>query len=120
MPITFRVIIGVMSMPFNKEGSMKEPAFYCQRAKIVKAIRYDKTNLEAVLAFTGKHPNWSNWFKSFEDYKRHVNADGGRFKIFGPGSIEQIAVLGDYIIKDNTGLIYVLNPTTFQLLYAVI
>lgn len=99
---------------------MNSPIMFCQKAMIVNAIRYKKNNLKAVLEFTGKHPNFDNWFKTFEDYEMHVHMDGDRFKVFGPGGTEQIAMLGDYIIKDNSGIIYVLNPATFSLLYVPI
>lgn len=96
---------------------MTQHRHYCQTAFIVQAIQYKADNLNEVLEFTGKHPNWDNWFKSFADYAAHVHMDGGQFKIFGPGGSVQIARISDYIIKDNTGVIYVINETAFRRLY---
>lgn len=96
---------------------MTQHRYYCQKAFIVRALQYTQDNLAEVLEFTGKHPKWDKWFKSFDDYAAHVSKDNNQFKIIGPGGSRQIARLGDYIIVDNTGVIYVINPVAFKNLY---
>lgn len=63
-------------------------------------IQWTGDNIKDVIEFTGKHPNFDKWFKSFEDYERHVKEDGQRFKLFS-GSSFMVASVGDYILKQN-------------------
>ena len=63
-------------------------------------IQWTGDNLKDVIKFTGKHPNFDNWFDSFEDYESHVKEDGNTFKLFS-GSSCMVASVGDYILKQN-------------------
>ncbi len=83
---------------------------------VIEAIQYDGDNLAEVLAFTGKHPRWDEWFSSFDQYQNHVRKDGCRFKIL---TLEgtMIAVPGDWIIKGVKGEFYPCKPDIFAATY---
>lgn len=86
---------------------------YRKKSFEVEAIQYTGENLEHVLAFTGKHPSWNGWFKSFDDYFKHVSSDGFKFKIIGGPYGTEIAVPGDWIIKRDGGRATVCKQLTF-------
>lgn len=86
---------------------------YRKKSFEVEAIQYTGENLEQVLEFTGKHPSWDGWFKSFDDYFKHVSSDGFKFKIIGGPYGTEIAVPGDWIIKRDGGRVIVCKPLTF-------
>lgn len=88
------------------KGFLRESAFpdgnYGYEWAIRESIKYTGDNLADVLAFTGKHPKWDEWFSSFEDYQRHVDENGSRFLIVGDNGT-RTAVPGDWIIKHPDG-----------------
>lgn len=69
---------------------------------IRESIKYTGDNLADVLAFTGKHPKWDEWFSSFEDYQRHVDENGSRFLLLSDDGARSAAP-GDWIIKHPDG-----------------
>lgn len=82
----------------------------------IEAIQYTGDNLEQVLEFTGKHPSWDNWFRSFEDYSNHVRASGNIFKIITlEGTME--ATPGYWIIRGVNGEYYPCHPEIFEKTY---
>ncbi|MDK8874360.1 hypothetical protein [Paracoccus sp. SSJ] len=90
---------------------------YTKKPVTVEAIQYTGANLREVLDFTGKHPRWGEWFKSFEDYEAHVCSDRGVFKILTlEGTME--ALPGDWIIRGVKGEHYPCKPDIFAATYA--
>jgi hypothetical protein len=79
---------------------------------VIDAIQWDGTNLREVIAFTGKHPRWHEWFDSFEAYEARVKADGGVFKIFTLEGVMEASV-GDWIIRGVKGEMYPCKPDIF-------
>lgn len=89
---------------------------YTKKPVTVEAIQYTGANLHEVLDFTGKHPLWGEWFKSFEDYEAHVHSDRGVFKILTlEGTME--ALPGDWIIRGVKGEHYPCKPDIFAATY---
>lgn len=83
---------------------------------VIEAIRWTGSNLAEVIAFTGKHPDFDRWFKSFEEYEEHVARDGAVFKIFTlEGTMEASA--GDWIIRGVQGEHYPCKPDIFEATY---
>lgn len=82
----------------------------------IEAIQYTGDNLEQVLEFTGKHPSWGNWFRSFEDYSNHVKNNDNIFKIITlEGTME--ATPGYWIIRGVNGEHYPCHPEIFEKTY---
>lgn len=91
-------------------------AQYRKRPVIIEAIRWTGDNLQEVIGFTGKHPRWSEWFQSWEEYEARVKADGGIFKIITlEGTME--ASPGDWIIRGVKGEHYPRKPDIFEATY---
>jgi hypothetical protein len=89
---------------------------YIKRPVVIEAIQYTGDNLREVLDFTGKHPDWSKWFDSFEQYQDHVNNDSKIFKIITlEGTMN--ALPGDYIIRGVNGEHYPCKPDIFEKTY---
>ena len=89
---------------------------YTKKPVTVEAIQYTGANLREVLDFTGKHPRWGEWFKSFEDYEAHVCSDRGVFKVLTlEGTME--ALPGDWIIRGVKGEHYPCKPDIFAATY---
>jgi hypothetical protein len=89
---------------------------FTKKPVTVEAIQYTGVNLREVLDFTGKHPRWEEWFKSFEDYEAHVHVDRGAFKILTlEGTME--ALPGDWIIRGVKGEHYPCKPDIFAATY---
>lgn len=89
---------------------------YTKKPVTVEAIQYTGANLREVLDFTGKHPRWGEWFKSFEDYEAHVCSDRGAFKVLTlEGTME--ALPGDWIIRGVKGEHYPCKPDIFAATY---
>lgn len=83
---------------------------------IIEAIQWTGENLAEVLAFTGKHPRWDEWFKSFEQYETHVLNDGSIFKIITlEGTMD--AIPNDWIIRGVKGEHYPCKPDIFESTY---
>lgn len=89
---------------------------YKKKPVVIEAIQWTGSNLKEVLEFTGKHPKFSEWFKSFEEYEEYVKKDRNIFKIFTlEGTME--ASVGDYIIKGVQGEHYPCKPDIFVATY---
>lgn len=83
---------------------------------VIEAILWTGDNLRDVLAFTGKHPRFDEWFQSFEAYEAHVVADRGAFHIKTlEGTME--AMPGDWIIRGVAGEHYPCKPDIFEATY---
>ena len=93
---------------------------YRKKPVEVEAIQYlGVSNLEDVLAFTGKHPSWYTYFKSMDDYKRFVATHGEIFKIKTlEGSM--LAQPGDWIIRGVAGEHYPCKPDIFEKTYELV
>lgn len=82
----------------------------------IKAIKYTGDNLKEVINFTGKHPRFSEWFKSWEDYENHVKNDNMIFKILTLEGTHN-AQVGDWIIRGVNGEHYPCKPDIFDKTY---
>ena len=91
-------------------------AQFTKKPVTISAIQWTGKNLREVIAFTGKHPRWNEWFSTWEDYERRVQQDGGVFKIITPeGTME--ATPGDWIIRGVKGEHYPCKPDIFSATY---
>ena len=92
---------------------------YRKKPVVIKAIRWTGDNLQEVIGFTGKHPRWSEWFRSWEEYEARVKADGGIFKIITlEGTME--ASPGDWIIRGVKGEHYPCKNEIFTMTYEAV
>lgn len=82
----------------------------------ISAIQWTGDNLPEVIAFTGKHPRWHDWFRDMDEYIAHVRSDGNKFKIFTHEGVME-AVPGDWIIKSVLGEHYRCKPDIFAATY---
>jgi len=83
------------------------------------AIQYTGDNLADVVAFTGRHPRWAEWFSSWDHYAEHVKRDRGVFKILTlEGTME--ALPGDWIIRGVNGEHYPCKPDIFTKTYEAV
>lgn len=90
--------------------------FYRKKPVVIEAIRYTGDNLREVINFTGKRPNWSRWFNTWEKYENHVKNNVGIFKIMTlEGAMS--ASPGDWIIKGVKGEFYSCKPDIFEATY---
>jgi len=96
--------------------SGQSAALFRKKPVTIEAIQWTGRNLKEVIDFTGKHPRWHEWFSTWEDYERHVQQDGQRFKIF---TLEgtMIAEPGDWIIRGVKGEHYPCKPDIFAATY---
>jgi hypothetical protein len=83
---------------------------------VIDAIQWTGNNLHEVIDFTGKHPRWSEWFSSWEDYEERVSKDGGIFKIITLEGVME-AIPGDWIIRGVNGEHYPCKPDIFAKTY---
>lgn len=89
---------------------------YRKRPVVIEAIQWTGENLREVIGFTGKHPRWSEWFTSWEQYEQRVRDDGGIFKILTlEGTLR--ASPGDWIIRGVRGEHYPCKPDIFAATY---
>ncbi len=88
---------------------------FMKRPVVIEAIRYTGDAREAI-EFTGKSPEFDKWFSSMEEYERHVEADGGVFKIFTLEGVME-AHPGDWIIRGVKGEHYPCKPDIFEATY---
>lgn len=86
---------------------------------MIVAVQWTGENLAEVLAYTGKHPKWDEWFSSFEDYEARVRADGGIFKILTLEGTHD-ASPGDWIIRGVKGEHYPCKPDIFAATYEAV
>jgi hypothetical protein len=94
----------------------------------IDAIQYQGVaNLQEVLDFTGKHPNFDRMFSSFDEYCKHVAEEKEIFKIFTSKKIFKIFTFervvevlpGDWIIRDINGEHHSCKPDVFKKTYKV-
>lgn len=85
---------------------------------VFNTIQYTGDNLMEVLAFTGKHPKFDQWFSSDDDYKEAVKKDNNIFKLFNAFGVEEVKV-GDYVIYMN-GIYTSLAKETFIRVFRVL
>ena len=78
---------------------------YRKKPVVIEAVQYTGHNLHEVLAFTGTHPRFHEWFAD-----RHV------FKIPTLEGVME-ASLGDFIIKGVNGEFYPCKPDIFEKTY---
>jgi hypothetical protein len=90
---------------------------FSKRPVVIEAIQWTGDNLREVLGFTGRHERFSEWFKDWKAYERHVKENGDTFKIF---TLEgaMIASPGDWIIRGIKGEYYPCKPDIFTATYA--
>ena len=89
---------------------------YVKKPVVIQAIQYTGDNLLEVITFTGKHPKWDEWFRSWEHYEEIVAQSGGIFKIITlEGTLN--ASLGDWIIRGVNGEHYPCKPDVFAKTY---
>lgn len=69
--------------------------------EIMEAIQYTGDNLLDVLSFTGKCDQFSEWFKSDEEYVSYVRSSGNEFKIFYQDGTKDKARVRDWIVKET-------------------
>lgn len=88
-------------------------------AMTVEAVQYTGDNLQEVLEFTGKHPAWNKWFKSFDDYKTYVEQHDNIFKVLSIYDIRdsQKAYPSNWIAKFPKGSILVYSDVAFKYHY---
>ncbi|MCC2615952.1 hypothetical protein LJ739_06835 [Aestuariibacter halophilus] len=92
---------------------------YRKKPVEIEAIQYTGDNLCEVLNFTGKHPSFSKWFSSFDEYQQHVDKDNKVFKISTlEGTMN--AAPGDYIIRGVQGEHYPCKPDIFEQTYELV
>lgn len=95
---------------------MDAPRQYRKKPVVIQAIRWTGSNLREVVAFTGKHPRWGEWFATWEEYETRVRADGHIFKILTlEGTMH--ASPGDWIIRGVRGEHYPCKPDIFAATY---
>lgn len=86
---------------------------------VISAIQYTGENLQEVIGFTGKAPEWNQWFSTFDEYQKHVDNDGKLFKIFTLEGVMK-ATPGDYIIRGVNGEHYPCKPDIFEKTYEIV
>ncbi|AXH68398.1 hypothetical protein [Vibrio phage R01] len=84
----------------------------------VQFVVWKGDNLKEVLDFTGKHTKFDKWFEDFEDFQRHVQADGCIFKILTKEGTMN-ALVGDYIIRGVNGEHCPCKPEIFLQTYEI-
>ena len=95
---------------------MDAPREYRKKPVVILAIRWTGSNLREVIAFTGKHPRWGEWFATWEEYETRVRADGNIVKILTlEGTMH--ASPGDWIIRGVRGEHYPCKPDIFEATY---
>lgn len=90
--------------------------WYRKKPVAIQAIQWDGNNLKEVIEFTGKHPKFDKWFKSWDEYESHVHGDRGVFKIFTLEGVME-ASPGDWIIRGVNGEHYPCKPDIFEKTY---
>lgn len=84
---------------------------------LVTLFQYTGDNLLEALEFTGRHPKFSKWFKDDNTYVDHVRKDNNLFKIFQPNGLIDEASPSDYLVKDSSGHIRVLEESIIKTRY---
>lgn len=92
---------------------------YRKKPVVIDAIQYRVHRLKEAIEFTGKHPKFDQWFKSWEDYENHVRMDRCVFKVFTLEGVME-ARDGDYLIKGIKGEFYPCKPDIFEATYEAV
>lgn len=104
--------LAICTFESKKQHTMK----YRKKPVVIEAVQWTGDNLKEVISFTGKHPKWDIWFKSWDEYEAHVKNDRSVFKILTlEGAME--AMPGDYIIRGIKGEHYPCKPDIFEATY---
>lgn len=89
---------------------------FTKKPVTIEAIQWTGGNLKEVVAFTGIHPRFHEWFSCWDEYVEHVGMSGGIFKIFTlEGAMK--ATPGDWIIRGVKGEHYPCKPDIFTATY---
>lgn len=91
-------------------------AKYRKKPVVIEAIQWTGENLQEVLAFTGEHDKFNEWFEDLKDYQNHVSKSGDIFKIFTLEGVME-ASPGDWIIRGVKGEHYPCKPDIFAATY---
>ena len=66
-----------------------------------KQIQWTGDNLREVIEFTGLHPKFNEWFKSWKEYEEYVRTHDGIFKLYCSDGISYYSIYpGCYIEQD--------------------
>ena len=101
---------------------------FTKKPVTIRAVQWTGENLAEVLEFTGKHPQWSEWFSSFDEYEKYVKKTGNIFRIieittnqqsrfFQPLNYWHEAYVGDWIIRGDENQYYPCKPDIFEATY---
>lgn len=94
--------------PIEKSGMPK----YRKKPVVVEAKQWIGTNLQEIIAFTGRHESARDW--TWEEFETIVATEGLKiFTLEGPLK----ASIGDYIIKGVKGEFYPCKPDIFEATY---
>ena len=66
-------------------------------------VQWTGDNLKEVVNFTGKSPNFDEWFKSWEEYEEYVHSHGDIFKLFSEDGTHCEVPVGAWIMKTPEG-----------------
>jgi len=89
---------------------------FTKKPVTVEAIQWTGDNLAEVIAFTGRHPRFDEWFSTWEEYAQHVARDRRVVKIFTLEGTHE-ANVGDWIIRGVKGEHYPCKPDIFAETY---
>ena len=86
---------------------------------VIQAVQWTGDNLQEILEFVGRHPDFDNWFQDNAEYADFVRNDGNRFKI---KTLEgtMYADAGDWVIRGVKGEFYPCKPDVFAETYEVV
>lgn len=74
-----------------------------EKQKEVKMIQWTGDNLKEVTNFTGISPEFSNWFKSWDDFESYVHSHNDVFKLFFEDGSHYEVPKGAWIIRTPDG-----------------
>lgn len=100
------------------DGLIDGVAQFTKKPVTISAIQWTGGNLKEVIAFTGMHPRFNEWFSCWDEYAEHVGMSGGIFKIFTLEGVME-ATPGDWIIRGVKGEHYPCKPDIFAATYSV-
>ena len=76
-------------------------------------IQWTGDNLREVIKFTGLHPKFNDWFKSWEEYEEYVRNHDNIFKLFTQdGKNHYLIEPGCYIERNDEKAINQCYPIT--------
>ena len=115
-------------MAEQSQTGINEMQQFTKKPVTITAVQWTGKNLKEVLEFTGKHPQWSEWFSSFDEYEKYVKKTGNIFRIieittnqqsrfFQPLNYWHEAYVGDWIIRGDENQYYPCKPDIFEATY---